>query len=130
MTYGIQEAYDNVVNEVDAWRVRAETSKKSKLSFLSMRKPNYFVVEQTNAPRLYRVNDPNGGIISFELTEFEGSGTAVKATFDSKSRALIQDFKAKMPVTIPASGPKNCPTCGKELLPDFKVCPFCGTKVT
>lgn len=128
VTYNIQEAYDTVVKEVDAWRQRAENSKKGKFN-IQIRKPKYFVVEQSNSPRLYRVNDPNGGVVSFELTEFEGGGTAIKATYDSKSRALIQDFKAKMPVTIPASGPKNCPTCGKELLPDFKVCPFCGTKV-
>ncbi len=129
VTYGIQDAYDAVVKEVDSWRERAETRKKNRFASLSFRKPQYFVVDQSNSPRLYRVKDVQAGNVSFELTEVEGGGTAIKSTYDSKARALVQDFKAKMPVTIPSSGPKVCPTCGKELMPDFKVCPFCGTKV-
>jgi len=127
VTYGLQETYDTVVKEVDAWRERAENRKKGIFSFLSKR-PIYFDVDQANPPRLYRVKDSQAGSVSFELTEVEGGGTSIKSTFDSRARALIQDLKAKMPVTIPSSGPKVCPTCGKELMPDFKVCPFCGAK--
>lgn len=125
----VQEAYDAVVKEVDAWRERAETRKKGMFSFLSFRKPKYFVVDQASPPRLYRIKDEQAGSVSFELTEVADGGTSIKSTYDSKARALIQNFKAKMPVKIPASGPKVCPTCGKEMMPDFKVCPFCGTKV-
>lgn len=119
-----------IVREVDDWRNRA-TSRRSKgiFSFLSGKKREIFRVEKANAPRLYRVKDEEIGEISFELTEVEDGGTAVKSTYDYKARALIQDLKAKTPVRVPSSAPKTCPSCSREMLPDFRNCPYCGTKL-
>jgi len=130
VTYGIQDAYDAVVKETDEWRERAALKKsRSMFSLFSRKKRASFIIDQAVPPRLYRVKDEEVGNISFELMEVEGGGTSIKSTYDSRGRALIQNFKAKMPVRIPASGPKNCPTCGKEMMPDFKACPYCGTKI-
>ena len=130
VSYGIQEAYNAITEEVDVWRERAEIRRsKNRFSFLSLKKSAFFVVDEAVPPKLYRVNDEQSGNISFEFTEVEGGGTSVKSMYDSKSRALVQGLKAKMPTKIPASGPKVCPSCGREIMPDFKVCPFCGTRI-
>lgn len=128
---GTKEAYDTIVKEVDGWRENAE-EKRSKGMFSSLRrkKQTSFGVDQAIPPRLYRVKDPERGEISFELTEVDEGGTSIKSTYDSRARVLIQNFKAKMPVKIPAStAPKVCPSCGKTMMPEFKTCPFCGTKL-
>lgn len=129
VTYGIQEAYDTIVKEAEAWKEKAASRKKGMFSFLSGRKPSPFVVEKEVSPRLYRLRDSDVGEISFELTELEGGGTSIKSTYDRNARSLIQDLRARMPGRIPASGPKVCPSCGKEMLPDFTTCPYCGTKL-
>lgn len=129
VTQGIQDTYDAIVRETDDWRTKALTRKKPMFSFLSRKKPMVFFANQSTPPRLYRLKDDQAGEISFELTEVEGGGTAVKTTYEPRARVYIQNFKAKLPTRIPSSGPKVCPTCGKEMLPDFKVCPFCGTKI-
>jgi len=129
VSYGIQEAYDAIVKEVDGWRENASRRPRGRFSFLSRKKPVIFVVDQNVAPRLYRVRDDQVGEISFELTEVGEGGTSIKSTYGSKARTLIQDFRARMPSKIPSSGPKVCPTCGKEMMPDFKTCPYCGTRI-
>jgi hypothetical protein len=127
VTYGIQEAYDAIVNETDDWRERAAVkSSKSRLSFLSRRTPQNFVVDQAVSPRLYRLKDDQAGTVSFELIEVEDGGTVIKATYQGKTRSLIQNFKAKMPVKILGSNVRVCPSCGKDMEPDFKTCPYCG----
>ncbi|MFH0897805.1 MAG: zinc ribbon domain-containing protein [Candidatus Bathyarchaeota archaeon] len=126
----IQETYDAIVKETDQWRNQA-TAKKSRgiPSFLSRKKEEPFSIDQEASPRLYRVKDRERGDISFELTEVEGGGTSIKSTYDSRARVLIQNFKAKLPAKIPSTGPKVCPSCGKEVMPEFKTCPYCGTKL-
>lgn len=132
---GIQGAYDTVVKEVDGWRENSLSRKKSMFSFLSRKKPKNFVVTNTVAPRLLRVNDDKVGPITFELTDMDGGNTSIKATYDAAARTLIQNFKAKIPIKVALStpvsvaAPKVCPSCGKEMLSDYKVCPFCETKL-
>ena len=127
VTSGIQETYDAIVNETDDWRDRAAVkSSKSRLSFLTRRTPQNFIVDQAVSPRLYRLKDDQAGTVSFELIEVEDGGTAIKATYQGKARSLIQNFKAKMPVKILGSNVRVCPSCGKDMEPDFKTCPYCG----
>ncbi|MCJ7632296.1 zinc ribbon domain-containing protein [Candidatus Bathyarchaeota archaeon] len=130
---GIQETYDHIVKESDAWEEIAQTRKsKSRFSFLSRSKSPLFVVDQASPPRLYRVKDNELGSISFELTPVEEGGTSVKTMYDTRARVMLQNFKAKMPIKIPASsstGPKLCPSCGKQMMPEFTTCPYCGTKL-
>jgi hypothetical protein len=127
VTYEIQEAYDAIVNETDDWRDRAAVkSSKSRLSFLTRRTLQNFIVDQAVSPRLYRLKDGQVGTVSFELIEVEDGGTVIKATYQGKARSLIQNFKAKMPVKILGSNVRVCPSCGKDMEPDFKNCPYCG----
>ncbi len=127
VTYGIQEAYDAIVKETDDWRDKMAVKRtKSRLSFLSRRTPQNFVVDQDVSPRLYRLKDDQAGNLSFELTEVEEGGTTIKATYQGNARSLVQNFKAKMPVKILSSNTKVCPSCGKDMRPDFKTCPYCG----
>jgi hypothetical protein len=99
------------------------------LSRLSRKKPRPFVVDQASPPRLYRLRDDEIGELSFELSEVDEGGTSVKASYGSRGRALIQNLRAKMPVRVPSYALRKCPTCGKEMMPDFETCPFCGTKL-
>ncbi len=127
VTYGIQEAYDAIVKETGDWRDNLAVKRsKSRLSFLSRRTPQNFVVDQDVPPRLYRLKDDKAGNLSFELTEVEEGGTTIKATYQGNARSLVQNFKAKMPVKILGSNTKVCPSCGKDMRPDFKTCPYCG----
>lgn len=101
---------------------------KGIFSFLK-RNPIIFTIDQVIPPRLYRVKDEELGEISFELSEVEDGGTSVKSIYDYKARALVQGLKAKMPVRVPSSAPKTCPSCGREMQSDFKSCPYCGSKL-
>lgn len=130
VTYAIQDTYDTIVKESDEWRRRAASRKKKGwLSFLSRREPVVFEVDQSVPPRLYRLKDDQMEEVSFELTEVAEGGTSVKTTYGTRARSLIQDLRAKMPVNVPASTTKVCSSCGKQMKPDFAVCPFCGTKI-
>ncbi len=129
VTYGIQDAYDEIVKETDGWREKAMARRSKSRFSLSRKKPEFYVVDQEAPPRLYRLKDERAGVISFELTEVGEGGTTIKATFGPRTRSLVQNLRANMPVTVPTSGPKACPTCGKEMMPDFKTCPYCGTKL-
>lgn len=126
---GIQEAYDTIVKEVDEWRAKSMSRKQGMFSSLTGKKRKAFTVVKEAPPRLLRVNDEEVGETAFELTEVDTSSTFVKATYDPKARALIQDFKAKIPIQVQASAPNVCPSCGKEMLPEFKICPYCETKL-
>jgi rubrerythrin len=127
VTYEIQEAYDAIVNETDDWRDRAAVkSSKSRLSFLTRKTLQNFIVDQAVSPRLYRLKDGQVGTVSFELIEVEDGGTVIKATYQGKAKSLIQNFKTKMPIKILGSDVRVCPSCGKDMEPDFKNCPYCG----
>ena len=127
---GIQDAYNVIVEEAEEWRTKAQSGrKKGMFSFLSRKKNMIFVESEVTAPRLYKLKDDEVGEISFELTEVAEGGITIKTTYSSKARSLIQTLRAKMPASIPSSGPKVCPSCGKEMMPEFKMCPFCGAKL-
>lgn len=128
----IQETYDNVVKESSVWKSEVESKKSRGISSILLgKKQAKFTIEQDVSPRLYRIRDGNYGEISFEFTTIEDGGTSVKATYDSKARTLIQNLKAKTPIKIPSniSSPKTCPSCGKQMMPEFITCPYCGTKL-
>ena len=133
---GIEEAYSAIVNETTEWRKKEEPSMVSESITSKLiqilrggRKQARFEVKEEIAPRLYRMTDSSGPMY-FELTEVEDGGTVVKATYDYSIKARITRFKAEQPLkipTIPVS--KRCQTCGKTVLPEFVVCPYCGEKL-
>ena len=100
VTSKIQESYDAIVNETDDWRKKELSKPKSRLSFLTRRTPQNFIVDQAVSPRLYRLKHDQYGNLSFELIEVEDGGTTIKATYQGNARSLVQNFKAKMPVKI------------------------------
>ena len=135
---GIDEAYAAIVAEVTEWR-KKEEEKASTASEPIMSKLNRmlrggkaqarFEVKEEMAPRLYRMVDRSGPVY-FEFTEVEDGGTVVKATYDSSIKARITRFKAEQPLKIPAIPvSKRCQVCGKPVLPEFVVCPYCGEKL-
>jgi len=134
--YTPQEAYDNVVKETDIVREKAITdanSKKSKLPSLPFmkKKKEYLTVEQTIPPNLYRLTDKEYGPMHFEFSDAEGGGTQVKATFSLRNKYAVQDIKAKMPgrkLMVTVQNTSTCPSCGKNKLPEWKICPYCGAK--
>ena len=132
-----ETTYKTIEATVAEWRKEAmEKSEATKGTLSSLRrilgggKPvDRFVVEETIPPRLYRLSDPTGPIF-FELTEVEGGGSVVKATFSSDLRNRMARFKASLPLKIPATPIGNrCPACGKPVLPEFNLCPYCGEKI-
>jgi hypothetical protein len=131
----IDEAYEVIGKEVDSWRVKAEEEDAKPKSFiqrLRSRSPKgpRFDVKESIAPRLYTIGDPAVGTINFELTEVEGGGTTVKATYGSTYKSRIVDFKARSPLKIPRVPiGNNCPSCGKSVLREFLVCPYCSQKL-
>jgi len=134
----IGTAYEAIEAEAGEWRRRAEERRaereKSTMSRLlgslgGGRAKERFVVDEAKPPRLYQMSDETGPII-FELTEVEGGGTVVKATYDRSLKSRVAKFKADQPLKIPATPVgSSCPSCGKPVLREFKVCPYCGEKL-
>lgn len=132
----IEEAYEIIGKEIESWQVKAAEEKARPKSFIEnlksigRRKGERFVIEKEVSPRLYTLNDPVVGIINFELTEVEAGGTTVKATYSSIAKSRILDFKARSPLKIPVAPiGDNCPSCGKSVLREFLMCPYCGQKL-
>ena len=70
------------------------------------------------------------GPIYFELTDVEGGGTVVKTEYNFSIKSLMARFKAGLPLKIPAAPIGNrCPACGKSVLSEFSLCPYCGEKL-
>jgi len=70
------------------------------------------------------------GTLYFELIEVEEGGTTVKASYGSGAKNRIVDFKARSPLKIPRVPiGNNCPSCGKAVLREFTLCPYCGQKL-
>lgn len=130
LTSDTQESYETIVKETDEWRESATVKrKKSRFSFLTRRTPEIFVVEDAVPTRLYRIRDDRAGEITFELTEAIDGGTIVKATYNAPARKIIQNFKAELPTKALSTAQGSCPSCGKEVKPDFSTCPYCGEKL-
>lgn len=131
VTTNAKETYDTIVKETDGWRESATAKRKpSRLSFLSRKKPTIFVVDDAVPMRLYRIQDDRAGEITFELTEAVDGGTLVKTTYNLPARKIIQNFKADLPTQALSTAQSGCPSCGKEVKPDFTICPYCGEKLS
>ena len=135
-TQNIEETYKSIEDETAEWRKKAQERGERSGSFLSRlrggtpKPEERFVVQETIPPRLLRLTDAIAGPVYFELTEVEGGGTVVKATYGSSIKRQVAEFKAKSPLKIPAAPIGNrCPSCGKAVLPEFILCPYCGEKL-
>ena len=135
---GIDEAYAAILAEAAEWRREAEEEASASSGSITSRLGGIlgggrgearFTVREEIAPRLYRMADRSGPIY-FEFTDVDDGGTVVKATYDSSIKARITRFKAGQPLKIPAIPVgRRCQTCGKPVLPEFSVCPYCGEKL-
>lgn len=135
----IGATYSTIEQKVSQWRQEAEARVSESTSIGSRIRGMLgggggsgprFSVKETIAPRLYRVEDDRSGPIYFELTPVEGGGTVVKTTYTSAMKNRMARFKAELPLKIPATPVGNrCPACGKPVLPEFVVCPYCSEKL-
>jgi hypothetical protein len=131
----IQESYERIGVEIEQWRLAAQEKKPEGLVSNVVRrlrgegKQERFVEKERSPPRLISLTDVSGPIF-FELTEVEGGGTVIKATYSSDLKARFAKLKAALPLKIPVSPIAfNCPTCSKSVLKDFNLCPYCGSKL-
>jgi hypothetical protein len=134
----MEKAYEAIVLEAAEWRREHETGKAEASASLTSRvrqvlgggrAESRFVVKDEVPPKLYSMSDRTGPIY-FELTEVEDGGTVVKATYGSAFKPRLARFKAKQPLKIPANPTgKRCPSCGKPVLGEFSVCPYCGERL-
>jgi hypothetical protein len=135
--HDIQEAFDNIGEEVTKWREEAKRRPAPGGIISQVRKvlgggaqKERFVEGEKVPPRLIRLSDTTGPIY-FEFTEVEGGGTVVKATYDSALKSKVAKLKTVLPTKIPAVPVElKCPSCGKPILKEFNLCPYCGTKLT
>jgi len=133
---GIDEAYVAVIAETDLWRTEEATrSPPSSMiarllsSFNQRGSKERFVLQEEFPPRLYRLEDSTGPLF-FELTSVEGGGTVVKTMHNYALKARIARFRASQPAKIPATPiGLNCPSCGKPVLQEYVVCPYCSEKL-
>lgn len=134
-TQNIDEAYETINREVDSWRTKADEEDAKPKSFLSRltgggKKGPRYVIKESIAPRLNTIGDPVVGTIYFELIPVEEGGTTVKASFSSAVKKQIVEFKARSPLKIPRVPiGNNCPSCGKAVLQEFTLCPYCGQQL-
>ena len=136
-TQDIQESFGKIMEEAAKWKQEAREKKEgprdiasSIRKFLGGGQPSErFVEKEINPPRLLSLTDSSGPIY-FELTEVEGGGTVVKATYARALKGKVATFKAGLPLKIPATpvGLK-CPSCGKPVLREFNLCPYCGSEL-
>jgi hypothetical protein len=132
----INEAYSTIADEIDNWRT-TEATKAPPTSivarllkvFKSKSAKERFVLREEVPPRLYRVHDATGPLF-FELTTVEGGGSVVRTMYNYAIKARMARFRASQPAKIPAIPiGLNCPTCGKPVLQEFVVCPYCTEKL-
>ncbi len=129
-SYGIDEAFEAVKNHVFSWRGEKEVKPSSRFSlFKNKTPPERFVTSESIPPRLIKFSDPIEGDVTFEFTETESGGTAIRVSYYPILRDRIQKMRANFPIKIPFAAGLPCPACGKPVLPDLKVCPFCGEKI-
>ena len=129
-SYGINEAFEAVKNHVFSWRNDVEVKPSSRFSlFKNKTPPERFTTSESIPPRLIKFSDPIEGNVTFEFTETEPGGTAIRVSYYPILRDKIQKMRASFPLKIPFAAGLPCPACGKPVFPDFKVCPFCGEKI-
>ena len=134
-TQTIQDSFDGIAEEMARWRQEAQEKKPEEGPLQSITKmfrgapPERFTEKERNPPRLLTLADSTGPLI-FEFTEVEGGGTVVKATYGPQLKSRVARLKAALPLKIPAAPiGLSCPSCGKPVLRDFKVCPYCGSQL-
>ena len=137
-TQKIAETYEAIEQETAEWRKKAEETAardssavtRLRRAFSRGRREGRYVVQEGVPPKLFKLKDDVVGPIYFELTEVEGGGTVVKTTYSSQIKDRIATFKTRLPLKIPAVplGDK-CPACGKSVLRDFLLCPYCGQQL-
>lgn len=127
-THDIEATYDLIVKEVEEWHSDPFKPRRPTLNPVRWRMPRFDVYRDTR-PRLYRVIDKYAGIITFELTPIEGGGTSVKISYSSEAYDLVNTFKTKLPIKIPQSIGKICPSCKRIYPPTYTHCPYCGIEL-
>ena len=135
-THDIQESFGKIEEEVAKWRLEAHEKREPEGPVSSVRKflgggtqAERFVEKEKAPPRLLSLFDTTGPIY-FEFTEVEGGGTVVKATYGSALKGRVAKLKAGLPLKVPATPiGLNCPSCGKPVLREFNLCPYCGSKL-
>jgi len=131
-SYGINEAFDMVKGHISSWRSQKESepASKSKFSlFGSKPPPERFVASESIPPRLLKFSDPVEGDLTFEFTETEAGGTAIRVNYYPHLKDRVQKMRASFPLKVPFVAGTPCATCGKTVLPEFNICPFCGQRI-
>jgi hypothetical protein len=131
----IDESFEALMEKIEVWRLdEKKMGYDEKGIGVSIRKivgrnknKERFVEIDKQPPRLYSMKDVTGAVY-FELTPVEGGGTVIKITYNPLLKGRMARFKAALPLKIPATpiGLK-CPSCGKPVLHEFNLCPYCGT---
>lgn len=124
-TYGMDAAYDEVLKQVEEWRRRPFKPRRLSYAALRLGVPRFSTYQDVR-PRLYRLVDRYAGVIAFELTPIESGGTSVKVTHSPGSQVLIKAFKDKLPIKVPSSIGKACPSCKRIFPPSYTHCPYCA----
>lgn len=133
----IQESFESIEKVIAKWRMEAQEKKEEPEGVTaSIRKllgggtpPERFVEKEKDTPRLLSLADSTGPIY-FEFTEVEGGGTVVKATYNPVLKGRVAKLKAGLPLKVPAVPiGLNCPSCGKPVLREFNMCPYCGSQL-
>jgi len=132
----IHESYEKIEKEIEQWRLAAQETQEPRGFLLSAwarlrgkTQKERFVNNEINPPRLIGLSDISGPIY-FEFTEVEGGGTVVKATYNPALKGRFAKLKAVLPLKIPgAPVGLKCPSCGKPVLREFNLCPYCGSQL-
>jgi len=133
----IKTTYSSIEEKATKWREEIKKRKpasvplKTKLMDITGRRRDFdrFVEKETISPRLYQMSDSTGSIY-FELTEVESGGTVVKTTYSPDIKDRMAILKVELPLKIPATPIGiHCPACGKPVLSEFILCPYCGEKL-
>ena len=127
---GIEEVFEAIKKETDGWRREAESEqmKAPRPIFGTPKRGEIrFEVAESIAPRLHNLMDRREGKFVFELTEVEGGGTSIKASYTTVAKSRMQTFRARLPAKIPYAW-EPCSSCSEYVLPEFAICPYCGHK--
>lgn len=133
----IESAYKMIDEEASRWREKYKVEREDGGSIIDRLKgilgggepKPRFLVDEEDPPKLLVLSDQSGPIY-FELTEVEGGGTVVKSTYDLAVKRRIARLKTDLPVKIPATPiGLRCPACGKPVMPEFDLCPYCGERL-
>ena len=135
MEEDINTTFKVVEETTNNWKNEARKNKSSESPWARLKgifsrgSDERYVLNISTPPRLLKLNDKYGPIF-FELTEVIGGGTVVNTTYNSLLKTKFANFRASQPVKVPANPVGNrCVACGKPLLPEFNLCPYCGEKV-